>query len=110
MLLVLSVSRKQSSNKSLKRLSSSKKKSSDIGVISEEKMEEEEVPEQLPSYEDAFSLFMINDNYKYEELQKNIQLEEMNLKEVHKNYLNEVNKFQEANNVFKIIKEELFQV
>lgn len=87
--------------------------SSDCGIKEVSSTQEEsveEIPPQVPTYENAWTMFIINVTYQYEALIAKIQSEEEHVKEVHKDYGVEVSRFQEVKSLFNLRKEALFKV
>lgn len=68
------------------------------------------LPDLIPTYEEAWNLYMINENYNYEQLAENIYTAELNTKTIHKQYLTEVQIFDQVRNVFCIRKDEVYRV
>lgn len=106
--------RKQSSVKSFRKMSGEKRRS----VISEsglnetitEEPKEAEIPEAIPTYEDAWNLFIINENYNYDKLNQTTTEAEENTRTTQKIYLEEVNALNEVNNILLLRKNEVNKV
>lgn len=113
---IKSIKQSKTSSRSIKRLSSGRRRSStssDFGIKEKsfpEETEYMELPTEVPSREVAWNVYILDTNYNYKELSEANEKCELQAKEAYRNYLKQVTLLQELVDVLDTRKEELFKV